>query len=291
MLKEGGNKMGEIAVLIINGLMAILQMTGILKLSSIICESIYKFPILIFFKNKAEESLVKTNQYILPIVGVLEEVGKLSTDRLTTTSTTGTINYHGDTPVLRSNSKTQTHEYFSIARLRILDKDTNEVLEFENTIVDNRDVWDAMEVGDLVKIAIYENTLGAIKDKYNVSFIAANKRGALQALYGGTIDLNKVTYFSNGDYEYTDGGDWIYQYTHKIFMAGAMYWLKFGLISTLIINYIIGLSINAMGIYDFATYIFLFSCIVTLIPAFWAMSLGKRGLSLRKDEYNEFIRR
>jgi hypothetical protein len=283
--------MGEISVLIANGLMAILQMTGILKISSILCELIYKFPILTFFKNKAEESLVKANQYILPIVGVIEEVGKLSTERVTTTSTTGTVKYHGDTPVLRTNSKTQSHEYFSIAKLRILDKDTNEVLEFENTIVDNRDIWDAMEVGDLVKIAIYENTLGKNKDKYNVSLIGATKKGALTAFYGDTIDLNKVTYFSNGEYEYTDGGDWIYQYTHKIFMAGAIYWFKFGLIATLIINYIIGLAVNAIGIYDFGTYIFLFSCIVTLIPAFWAMSLGKLGLSLRKNEYNEFVHR
>lgn len=283
--------MGYLAVLIINGLMAILQMTGILKLSEIICESIYKFPILVFFKNKAEENLLNSNQYILPIVGVLEEVGKLNTDRVTTTSTTGTVNYHGDTPVLRSNSQTHTHEYFSIARLRILDKDTNNVLEFENTILDNRDIWDAMEVGDLVKIAIYENTLGKNQDKNNVSLWGAQKNGALKALYGDTIDLNVVTYFSNGDYEYTDGGDWIRQYAHKIFMAGAMYWLKFGLITTLVINYIIVSAAEAMGIYEFGTYILLFSCIVTLIPAFYVMSLGKLGLSLRKNEYNEFLRR
>ena len=283
--------MSMIAILIGNALMGILHFTGILKISEVICDAVYKYPILVFFQNKAGKSLENTKQYILPIVGVIQEVGKLSNERVTTTSTTGTVKYHGDTPVLRADSKTQTYDNFSIAKLKILDKDTNELMEFENTIVATRDIWDAMEVGDLVKIAIYENELGKKSDKYNVSLMGEFKKGFLQGLYGDAIDLNKVTYFSNGEYEYTDGGDWVYGYTHKVFMAGVIYWLKFGIISTLLINYVVGWAANAIGIYNFGTSIFLFSCIVTLIPAFWAMSLGRFGLSLRKNEYSEFLSR
>lgn len=140
--------MNEISEIVIRVMSAL----GILRFSTGIIEKFSHFGAVKFLQNQIIKSSTKIKHKCVRVSGIIDEIGKLQNDRSYTTTSVHVsreISESGRTKIGASRAKTVGEDDYTITYIKI------DGQRFSNVQFMDRDMWEAIEVGDNIEALIY----------------------------------------------------------------------------------------------------------------------------------------